>query len=150
MYSVSQPITPPTLRPYQKQVIAGIYHHIRNGEKRILVVAATGSGKTLVASQIVAHAASRGKRILFVVHRDILVKQTASKFQQFGVECGFIKAGWQENRDSLVQIASVQTNLEKGLHQLSFVLLKTGAAVLSCTLFKWFVRDVAIILKFGG
>jgi superfamily II DNA or RNA helicase len=109
MYSVSQPITPPTLRPYQKQVIAGIYHHIRNGEKRILVVAATGSGKTLVASQIVAHAASRGKRILFVVHRDILVKQTASKFQQFGVECGFIKAGWQENRDSLVQIASVQT-----------------------------------------
>jgi superfamily II DNA or RNA helicase len=99
----------PTLRPYQKQVIAEVYRQIRHGEKRILVVAATGSGKTLIASQIVAHAASRGKRVFFVVHRDILIKQTAEKFSQFGIDCGFIKAGWQENRDSGVQIASVQT-----------------------------------------
>lgn len=86
-----------------------MYRHIRRGEKRILVVAATGAGKTLIASQIVAHAASRGRRVLFAVHRDILVKQTSEKFSQFGVDCGFIKAGWQENQDSLVQIASVQT-----------------------------------------
>ncbi|NJM90102.1 MAG: DEAD/DEAH box helicase [Hydrococcus sp. RU_2_2] len=109
MYSVFKAVIPPTLRPYQKQVITEVYQHIRRGEKRILVVAATGAGKTLVSSQIVAHAEARGKRVLFVVHRDILVKQTAEKFRLFGVDCGFIKAGWQENRSARVQIASVQT-----------------------------------------
>jgi superfamily II DNA or RNA helicase len=102
-------ITFPRLRPYQKQVISESYSHIRRGEKRLLIVAPTGSGKTLVSSQIVAHAASRGKRVWFVVHRDILVKQTAEKFQQFNIDCGFIKAGWQENKEAIVQIASVQT-----------------------------------------
>jgi len=44
------------------------------------------------------------------VHRDILVNQTSQKLTDFGVgDCGFIKAGWEENRESLVQIASVQT-----------------------------------------
>lgn len=79
------------------------------GNKRILVVAPTGSGKTLIASQIVAHAVSRARRVLFVVHRDILIAQTYAKFHTFGVDCGFIKAGWQEHRQALVQIASVQT-----------------------------------------
>ncbi|MGH2415144.1 MAG: DEAD/DEAH box helicase, partial [Microcystaceae cyanobacterium] len=37
------------------------------------------------------------------------MSQTHEKFQQFGLECGFIKAGWEENREALVQIASVQT-----------------------------------------
>lgn len=103
------PIQPPALRPYQHQVIQDVYSHIRNGIKRILVVAPTGSGKTLIASQIVAHAVSRTKRVLFIVHRDILISQTYVKLRSFGVDCGFIKAGWQENRLALVQIASVQT-----------------------------------------
>lgn len=102
-------LTTPSLRPYQQQVVREVYNHIRSGLKRILVVAATGSGKTIISAQIVADAASRGRRILFIVHRDMLVSQTYDKFQKFGLECGFIKAGWAENRNALVQIASVQT-----------------------------------------
>lgn len=101
---------PPTLRPYQQRFIADVYTHIRAGTKRILGFAPTGAGKTLIASQIVTHVISRSKRVLFVVHRDILIAQTFNKLCQFGlVECGFIKSGWQENREALVQIASVQT-----------------------------------------
>lgn len=99
----------PVLRPYQRKVVHEVYEQIRNGQKRILVVAATGSGKTVISGQIVADAASRGRRILFIVHREMLVRQTHEKFQKFGLECGFIKAGWAENRDALVQIASIQT-----------------------------------------
>lgn len=99
----------PILRPYQRQVVREVYNHIRYGVKRILVVAATGSGKTVISAQIVADAASRGRRVLFIVHREMLVTQTHEKFQKFGLECGFIKAGWAENRDALVQIASIQT-----------------------------------------
>lgn len=102
--------TTPTLRPYQKQFIADLYAQIRAGKRQILGFSATGSGKTVLAAQVAFHAASKNKRTLFVVHRETLISQTADKLSSFGLnECGFIKSGWQENRESLVQIASVQT-----------------------------------------
>ena len=101
---------PPTLRLYQKQFISDIYACIRAGSKRILGVAPTGSGKTIIASKIIADALTKKKRIFFIVHRDILIKQTYNKIKAFNFsDCGFIKSGWQENQDSNVQIASVQT-----------------------------------------
>lgn len=100
----------PILRPYQKQFILDLYAQIRHGSKRILGFAPTGSGKTVLAAQVAVHAASKNKRTLFVVHRETLIAQTSAKVSDFGLgECGFIKSGWQENRESLVQIASVQT-----------------------------------------
>ncbi len=97
------------LRPYQKEVLRGVYGKIRAQRKRILLFAPTGAGKTIIASKIVNDAVSRGRKLLFIVHREILIGQTFAKFQKFGLDCGFIKAGYQENRDALVQIASVQT-----------------------------------------
>lgn len=107
--SAATTLAPPALRPYQKQFISEVYSNIRSGAKRVLGVAPTGSGKTLIASQIVQHAVSKGRHTLFVVHRDILISQSSEKLCAFGVSSGFIKSGWQENRESLVQIASVQT-----------------------------------------
>jgi superfamily II DNA or RNA helicase len=47
---------------------------------------------------------------MMLVHREPLIKQTYDKLCSFGIiDCGFIKSGRQENRDSLIQIASVQT-----------------------------------------
>ncbi len=97
------------LRNYQETFISEIYEKIRQKHRRILGVAPTGAGKTIISSQIVAHAVSRKRRVLFIVHRDILVQQTYDKFNLFGLECGFIKSGWLENQNALVQIASVQT-----------------------------------------
>lgn len=99
----------PKLRPYQTQFIKEIYDQIRAGSKRILGVAPTGAGKTCIAAQIVQHAVSKQNSVLFVVHRDTLVSQTNEEFSCFGINAGFIKSGWEENRKSLVQIASVQT-----------------------------------------
>lgn len=102
--------TTPKLRNYQKQFITDLYAQIKAGNKRILGFSATGSGKTVLAAQVAAHAERKNKRTLFVVHRETLISQTADKLSSFGLnECGFIKAGWQENREALVQIASVQT-----------------------------------------
>lgn len=99
----------PKLRPYQTQFIQEIYDQIRAGSKRILGVAPTGSGKTWIAAQIIQHAVFKENSVLFVVHRDTLVSQTDEKLSCFRIDSGFIKAGWKENRESLVQIASVQT-----------------------------------------
>ncbi len=99
----------PVLRDYQKQVINDLYSKIRAGFKRILLFAPTGSGKTLIGSQVIFHAQSKGRRSIFLVHRDILISQTAEKLKSFNVNCGFIKSGWTEDRNALVQLGSVQT-----------------------------------------
>lgn len=100
---------PFNLRDYQKKAISEVYQLIKNNNRRILIFAPTGGGKTIISSKIVYDAANRGKRILFVVHRDVLIEQTYQKFAKANLECGFYKAGRKENSNALVQIASVQT-----------------------------------------
>jgi len=106
---IKKEIQTPVLRDYQIQFIKDVYNQVRIGFKRILGVSGTGSGKTVIASKIVADAVKRGRKVLFIVHLDVLVGQTYEKFAAFGIECGFIKAGWAENKSALVQIASAQT-----------------------------------------
>ncbi len=51
---------PPTLRPYQIQLIKDLYDKLAEGHKRVAVIAGTGAGKTVIAGQICAHAESPG------------------------------------------------------------------------------------------
>jgi len=104
--SVAQP---PQLRDYQAAVVRDVALQWAAGKQRILVVAATGSGKTLIAAELLRHLVKRGRRALVVVHRDVLIAQTADKLASFGIAHGYIKAGHPENRDALIQIASIQT-----------------------------------------
>lgn len=107
-----------TLRPYQQKLVSEVYSEISSGAKRILCFAPTGAGKTVIAAKIICDAASRQRRIMFVVHRDTLISQTFDKLRIFGVsDCGFVKSGWPENPDYLVQIASVQTLAKRGWWQ---------------------------------
>ena len=133
------------LRPYQQKVIAEVYRQIRAGKKRILIFAPTGAGKTIISSQIVAHAAGRNRKILFVVHRDILVKQTYEKFKHFKIDCGFIKAGYEENKEAIAQIASVQTLASRDWwHQLgsSVILLDEAHLTAWATVTKKMIGEI--------
>jgi DNA repair protein RadD len=100
---------PPTLRPYQIQIINDLYARLSQGYRRIAIIAGTGAGKTVIGGQICAQAEAKGYRLLFVVHLDVLVGQTHQKMHDFGLRCGFIKAGWREDPTAPIQIASVQT-----------------------------------------
>jgi len=104
---------PPRLRPYQVELINDLYRKINEGHTKIAIIAGTGAGKTVISGQICAHAEAAGKRLMFLVHLDVLVGQTYDKMQSFGLHCGFIKAGWEENRDAPIQIASVQTMAQR-------------------------------------
>lgn len=77
--SANVSVSLPILRPYQKQFIADAYTQIRAGAKRILGFSGTGTGKTVIGAQVIAHAAARKRRTLFVVHRDTLISQTHEK-----------------------------------------------------------------------
>jgi len=107
--SVAEPTAAPKLRPYQEELVSDLYRELNEGYKRIAIIAGTGAGKTIISGQICAHAEEAGKRLMFLVHLDVLVGQTYEKMKAFGLQCGFIKAGWEENRDAPIQIASIQT-----------------------------------------
>lgn len=103
------PLSPPTLRPYQAQIVKDLYTKLGQGYRRIAIIAGTGAGKTVIGGKICADTAARGLRLMFLVHLDVLVGQTYQKMQAFGLRCGFIKAGWREDPEAPIQIASIQT-----------------------------------------
>jgi len=98
------------LRPYQSKAIDDIRALIARGVKRILLVLATGGGKTSCFAAMAVTAAARGRRILFVVHRKELIDQCSERLDQHGVDHGVIMSGHPRQLPWLpVQVASVQT-----------------------------------------
>ena len=98
-----------TLRPYQEDVIARFEAEVVTGRQRVLLVAATGSGKTVIASAIVKTAVQRGARVVFLAHRRELIKQASRKLYDVGIDHGIIQARFPARPGEPVQLASVQT-----------------------------------------
>ena len=81
------------LLPYQSKAIAGYSAHRRAGKRRILFIAPTGSGKTVILSRLNQAATSQGKRCMWLVNRRELVHQTVRTLARFGVEAGALGRG---------------------------------------------------------
>ena len=106
------------LRPYQDEGVARVVDSMRRGKKRILLVLATGGGKTVVAAEIVRRALAKGTRVLFAAHRRELITQCVQKLVDAGIplnDVGIIMAGFHPHSSCPVQVASVDTlrNREK-------------------------------------
>jgi superfamily II DNA or RNA helicase len=104
-----QPAAAPSLRDYQEDFVHQVRMEYRSGHKAVLLVAATGAGKTVVFSYIARSAAQKGSRVLILAHRDQLIKQASRKLTENGVQHGIIMAGFTPAPRRLVQVASVQT-----------------------------------------
>jgi superfamily II DNA or RNA helicase len=76
---------------------------------RVLLVAPTGSGKTVIASAIVHAGAAKGRRVLFLAHRRELVMQAHAKLWSYGIDAGVIQAGFEPRLEQPVQVGSIQT-----------------------------------------
>jgi DNA repair protein RadD len=96
------------LRPYQTEIAAEFERHLERGDRSILLVAPTGSGKTVIASAIIAGCT---RRVLVVAHRREIVNQTSDKLTARGVPHGIIQAGDEKKLRPMaaVQVASIQT-----------------------------------------
>ena len=97
------------LRPYQETVIADFNREVAAGRRRIILVAPTGSGKTVVASATIKAATKSRRGVLVLAHRREIVGQTSQKLQAHGIPHGIIQAGVSERPLEPVQVASVQT-----------------------------------------
>lgn len=98
------------LRPYQEDALWGVRRCLSAGRRRVVLVAPTGAGKTVMAAEMIRLAVERGTDVLFLAHRDELIAQASQKLVSVGVDHGIIKAGADVRRPwCKVQVASIQT-----------------------------------------
>ncbi|WP_404406217.1 DUF3427 domain-containing protein [Jeotgalibacillus malaysiensis] len=94
----------------QDAALQGIVEIRKAEEKRALIVSATGTGKTYLAAFDVRRV--RPKRMLFVVHREQILKKAKADFQQVlgGNEAEFgILSGTSRDTNAKYLFATVQT-----------------------------------------
>jgi DNA repair protein RadD len=95
------------LRPYQNHVVDECA--VAPAGDKLIVVAPTGAGKTVIAAAIIKTATEDGKRVLVLSHTREIIKQTSEKLFARGVDHGIIQAGYPTRPGEQVQVASIQT-----------------------------------------
>lgn len=104
-----------SLRPYQHAATKAICQNLVENSSTLLV-AATGTGKTVIICQLASLA--RG-RVLVIAHREELIFQAAKRLEAFGIsvdiEMGDIRASeWSKPK---VIVATVQTLNSRRIHR---------------------------------
>src|SRR5215469_6847802 len=95
-------------RQYQRDIVTQ-FHIDALTYMRILLVAPTGAGKTIIAAAIILDYLRRGKRVLVLCHRREIIAQTDGKLRELNVWSGIIMAGETALPLARVQLASVAT-----------------------------------------
>ncbi len=98
-----------TLRPYQIEFINNVRDQFAVGKNHVVGVAPCGAGKTIMTGWVIRQTLLRGKTAVFFVHRQELLEQTSATFTRLGIPHGIIAGGVKPNYLYPVQIASVQT-----------------------------------------
>jgi DNA repair protein RadD len=104
------------LRPYQERVIDDFEKTVADGTRKIIIVAPTGAGKTVIAIAIIKQVAARRRGVLVLAHRREIIRQTSQKLHAHGVAHGIIQAGIQPRPLENVQVASIQTLWARAMH----------------------------------
>jgi superfamily II DNA or RNA helicase len=81
------------LRDYQNKAVCEVAQSWRQGFKRPCVVMPCGAGKSIVLAEIAKRTTDRGKRVLFLVHRQELCEQIENTFQEYGVDMNLVTVG---------------------------------------------------------
>lgn len=97
------------LRDYQQQCVDGLRAAFKQGHRRVLLVAPTGAGKTVMFSHLTQRLTERGNRVLLLAHRDFLLDQIAGTLARFDIPHGFIAAKRKPQFCHLAQVAGVHT-----------------------------------------
>lgn len=100
---------PPVLRPYQSEAIEAVMRELARGVRATLVVAATGTGKTVTFAELARMESSSGGRTLVLVHRDELIRQARRKCEAVGLWPEVEKGKQRANTFAKVVLASVQS-----------------------------------------
>lgn len=104
------------LRDYQADAVEALRQKIRADQKRLILCAGTGAGKTVIASHLLRAADRKGSYALFLVDRIALVNQTSATLDSYGIRHGVVQGinGRYSPREN-VQVCSIQTLARRSL-----------------------------------
>lgn len=113
------------LRPYQQEAVNRLRDSYRNHNKRVVLVSPTGSGKTVIASDIIERATIKnGGRVLFIAHRREIIDQTSQKLTEIDVPHGIMMGDdGRKDPSAPVQLASIQTLIRRELPPVDFIII---------------------------
>jgi len=97
------------LRQYQKDVLNELVRSHKQGKNKVILQAATGAGKTVMAAALVKYFVKHNLTVLFLAHRRELITQASDKLDQSDIQHGIIMANHRSDETYSVQIASVDT-----------------------------------------
>jgi len=111
------------LRPVQEVIINDCRSTISRF-KRMILMSATGVGKTIIAVWMIKQAIHKSLKILFICDRITLVNQTSLVFKDYGILHGVIMADHPDYAPDLqVQVASIQTLARRKIHEFDFIII---------------------------
>lgn len=111
------------LRHYQEESIILIKESIANGNKRVVLDAATGSGKSLVCESIIQGALSKGKRVMFLVNRVQLADQMSEHLTRARIQHGIIQGENTRGTYHNCVIASIDTIHARGYPDVDLIIM---------------------------
>lgn len=117
------------LRPYQLSAIASLREALRQGNTRVMLYSATGSGKTEIAMSLISSAIAKGKRVVFLCNRIHLVNQSSRRFLRSGIPHGVIQGDNTRHTHERVIVASIQTVARRGMPDCDLVVIDEAHAV---------------------
>ena len=101
------------LRPYQESILLETRALMRQGNKSIAIVSATGSGKTILTAYMLKSSAEKGVASFFICHRRELIHQSMAAFKAVGLRFGVVSAGFHYESAPLVKICSISTLIKR-------------------------------------
>jgi DNA repair protein RadD len=123
-------MTPTEITPWPHQALGREQAHmLLKYVPRVLVVAPTGGGKTMMMRWDIEDWTAKGKKVVLYTHRKMLLNQTSGVMSGFGVDHGIRAAGHAPSFLRNVQISSIWTEHarrnEEGwdLHNADYVLV---------------------------
>lgn len=112
------------LRPYQQQAVDATLKHFRQTDDSAVIVLPTGSGKSLVISELARLARHK---ILVLAHVKELVEQNHAKYQSYDLTAGIYSAGLGrkqvEHQVTFASIQSAAPNLDDFSEYFSLVII---------------------------
>jgi len=123
MYRNIFDIKPIELKPLQQYSLDEIRKAMAS-TKKLIYMAATGMGKTIIAAQIAKNAREKGKKVVFIADRIVLCQQTSDVFLRYGIMHGVIQAQHERfDIDQPVQICSIQTLKLRGCPKADLIII---------------------------
>lgn len=100
------------LRPYQLPLVEAAQDAI-DRRQSLVVVAPTGSGKTVCFASLTAQCVSNGRTVMILAHRQELLDQISATLDLFHVEHARISPDYPWKRKCPVQVASVMSLINR-------------------------------------